>query len=293
MFKRLIFFLFPLLLTAEGEISSVQEFYSYITYAFQNQKWEEVKENCDVLLGYYCSTPFAKDACYYQGVAYYYLEDYETANEKLSDYLKDTNIPKFLQEAMYYKYLIAEAFRNGGKKHLLPWQWAPKWLSAREDAAAIYEEIISTMPYHDLGAKALFGKAKIQAYFDDFRPAVETLQLLIRRFPTHELAIESFIEINQIYLTQCQVKSLDPSLLDLAEINLRKFHEAFPGEERWEEAKRALYEMEEVFAGGLLETGEFYRRTKKKKAAEIYFSKVISKFPESKAAESAKRYLGS
>ena len=114
---------------------------------------------------------------------------------------------------------------------------------------------------------------------------------MIRRFPKHELAIESYLKIGQVYLDQCKCEHLNPDLLDSAELNLRKFELAFPSETRLSEARETFYEMQEVFAMSLFETGDFFQRTKKKGAAIIYYSKVVSKFPQSNAAKVAKDRL--
>ena len=274
----------------EGSPLSVQEYYGYVTSAYQNQDWQTLIDTCRIVLFYFKDTPFAQDSQYYLGVGYFYLGDYDFANQELSTYLKEGSSPKFFEDAIYHKYLIAEKFRDGAKKHLMNWEKAPQWLPAKEDAIKIYDEVINTLPYHDLSAKSLFGKARIQTEFEEFRPSIETLQLLIRRFPKHELAVESFLEIGRIYLQQCKTLSLDPDVLDSCEVNLKKFCHAFPGEERWEEAKSTLDELKELFASNLFDTGKFYERTHKKQAALIYYSKVISKFPDSKsAAKSRKR----
>lgn len=298
MLKRIFpVFLFAFLSLAKiaplqgAEIASAQEYYGMITSSYQSQKWDDLVLNCKILLENFRETPFAKDAEYYLAVGYFYLNDYDLANRRLSDYLKDSASPKFFEESLYYKFQIAEKFREGAKKHIIKWEKSPQWLPAREDALKIYDEVINTLPYHELAAKAMFGKAKIHAYFEEFRQGIETLQVLIRRFPGHELSAESYLEIGRIYLQQCKAQSLDPDLLDSVEVNLRKFRKAFPGEERWPEAEKTLNDMKEVFAESLYETARFYERTKKPGAAIIYYSKVVSKFPETKSAEKSSKRL--
>ena len=126
---------------------------------------------------------------------------------------------------------------------------------------------------------------------EDFKDSIETYQTLIRRFPKHELAAAAYLEVNQTYLQQCQVEHLDLDLLDLAEMNLRKFQLAFPREPRLEEAEMALLSMRELYAANLLETGRYYEKVKKIPASVIYYQKVVSKYPHSEAAEKARKYL--
>ena len=99
------------------------------------------------------------------------------------------------------------------------------------------------------------------------------------------------MEINKIYLDQSRNTSLDLDILDMAEVNLRKFKLAFPRDPRISEAETLFAETEELFAQNLLETGLFFERTKKVPASVIYFNKVIAKYPATKAAEKAREKL--
>jgi len=274
-----------------AEEISVQEIYSNAMKAFQKNQWTELVVHCQKVTKHYSDTSFASDALYYMSVGYFQMEDYDMANRKFSEYLKLPGTPKYFEEAIQYKFSIAEKFRLGAKKHIFQWSRMPKWLPAKEDALKIYDEVLTTFPYHDLAAKSLYGKGVILKDFDEFRESVETFQILIRRFPKHELAIESFLEIGKVYLNQVRYEHLNPGLLDSAELNLRKFELAFPSEVRLEEARETLNEMREVFAMSLFETGDFFERTKKKGAAVIYYSKVVSKFPHSDAAKRAQDRL--
>ena len=167
----------------------------------------------------------------------------------------------------------------------------PAIVPAYEDALEIYDEVLTTLPHHEIAVRAFLGKAEIQAYLGDFQPSIETLQVLIRRFPKHDLAAESYLRINQTYLKQCTEESLNPDLLDLAEVNLRKFRLAFPRELRLAEAQGAFVKMQELFAENLLETGRFFLKRDHDDAGIIYFSKVIAKYPNSKAAVIARETL--
>jgi tetratricopeptide (TPR) repeat protein len=59
----------------------------------------------------------------------------------------------------------------------------PKWIPALEDALSIYDEVIMALPHHELGAKALYGKARLLFKDEDYKASIETYQALIRRFP--------------------------------------------------------------------------------------------------------------
>lgn len=274
-------------LTWEETGPSAQEFNSSLQIALENQNWWSVIDYANILSYHFPNSPFAQDIPYTIAEAYFNLNELSIANNYFNIYLENPVSTDKFEQAIAYKFAIAERFANGEKKSLFDSHKAPKWLSGKEDALTIYDEVIATLPYGDFAARSLMGKAKIQAEFEDYKPSLETLDTLIRRFPKHELAPFAYLEKIHVYLLQCQGKSLDPDLLDLADVTLRKFKLVFPREEKIQEAELLIKKMEEAFAQNLLQTGAFFQKTSKEEAAKIYYRKVISQFPNSQAAENA------
>lgn len=290
-------FIFSLAALEEQELfwgdegPSVLEFNGFLQEAIKDGDWWAAIDYAEVISYHFPQSPFAQETAFLIGEAYYNLGQLELANERFTVYLNHSASPKHFEEAIHYKFNIAESFRNGVKKPLFGSHKLPKIVSGEEDALQIYDEVISGLPHDDIAAKALLGKAEIQSRFEDYKPSLETLDLLIRRFPKHDLAAQGFVEKSHTYLTQCRDRSLDPALLDLADVNLRKFRLAFPREARIAEAEHDFAEMQEIFAEHLMETGRFFQKTKKVPASIIYYSKVLSSYPDTKAAVEAKAKL--
>ena len=277
--------------TNEVATLSVQEHYSLAMQAYQKEKWDELAKQTTIIIKNFSGTSFASEAQFYLGIANFHLGDYDVANEEFSEYLKIQVTPKHFEEAIQYKFKIAEKFKNGSRKHILGWGKMPKWLPAKEDAIAIYDEVITALPHEDLAAEALFSKAFLLCAQEEYESSIETYQTLIRRFSKKSLAAESYIGIAKVYLTQCEKEFASRDFLDLAEINLIKFKLDFPGEERVSVAEQMHLQMKEIYASSLYETGKFYERTKKIPAALIYFNKVLTHFPETKIAAHVKKRL--
>lgn len=281
-----------LIKSEEVATMSVQEHYSAAMDAYQKQNWDEVVHQSLIVIKNFASSPFAQEAYFYLGVGYFHIEEFEYANRFLTTYLKKQATPKFFEEAIQFKFKIAEKYHRGAKKHILGWETMPKWVPAREEAIAIYDEVITALPHHELAAHALFGKAKLLLKEEEYKSSIETYQTLIRRFQKHPLAAESYIGIAQVYLVQAQSEYPDQDYLDLAEINMRKFRHDFPGEEKLAVAEKMLLDMKEVFAGDLYQTGRFYERTSKPHAAYIYYTRITAKYPETKVSQLAAKRLG-
>lgn len=287
----------PLMALEEEDLSwentgpSAQEFNGYLHQAMLDKDWWSVVDYATVLSYHFPTSPFSQDAAFYIGEAYLNLGHPFNANDYFTAYLNTPNTLRRFEDAIAYKFGIAERFRNGEKKPLFDSHKAPKWLSAKEDAIEIYDEVIATVPHGAFAAKSLLGKAQIQAELEDYKPSLETLDLLIRRFPKHELAAEAYLEKVHVYYMQCQGKSLDPDLLDLAKVTFQKFRLAFPREPRLNNAEEYIQKTKEAFAQNLLNTGTFFQKTKKAPAAKIYYKKVLSQYPETSAAIAAQEKL--
>ncbi len=271
---------------------SVQEVHSSMQKALAEGNWWAVIDCANIISYNFPTTPFAQEISYILGEAYYRLNLLEEANECFTAYLNHVRSPKHFEEAIEYKFNIAEHFASGTKKRLFSSPKMPAWVDAKEDSIPIFDEVIAAMPHSDFATKSLLAKARVQALFEDFKPSIETLDLLIRRFPKNELAAEAFLEKEKIFWMQCQGKNLDPDILDMAEVNLRKFRLAFPREGRLKEGEKIYSDMQEIFARNLFDTGYFFEKTKKIPASLIYYKKVIAKYPKTEAAVEAVEKLG-
>lgn len=233
----------------------------------------------------------AEDAFYFQAVCQYNLMDYDIANKLLSDYLNQKLRLRYFEDALNYKLAIADKFKEGARKHLFESEKMPKWSSAREDALAIYDELTTMVPNHDVAAKAFLGKATLQQRIGEGKDAIETFKSLIKRFPKHPHASDAYLALGEIYFAQSHTEFLDPDLLELSRLNLQRFKKAFPRDPKLEKAKEYLTDLEEMHAKKLYETGLFYERTKKPKASVIYYVTAIEKFPDSHASTLCKKRL--
>ena len=270
---------------------SAQEHYSMILEAYRNGEWKELIHQANIVIKNFEDSPFYQEAFFYLGTGYFHTKEYDLANTELSGYLKKQSSLQHFREAIELKFQIAEHFREGGKRHLMGWKAMPKWMPAQEEAMNLYEEVISALPTDDLAVRSLYGRGALLVLQEEFEGAIETYQTLIRKFPKHPITPEAYIQIGKTYLTQCQVKFKDSDFLDLAEINLKKFQEDFPNDERVVLAKNTLSEMQELYAENFYEIGQFFERTKKPQAAVIYYAKIIKNYPETKTADSSKKRL--
>lgn len=281
----------PFQLIAKRKDVYVQDHYQVVTKAMQEKEWNVLINNGKIILKKFSLSPYASEIKYFLGISHFEKGELEKANNYFSTYLEDEMTPKYFEEAIEYKFQIAKKYEEGARMHLFGWKRLPKWIPAKEEAIELFDEVITTLPRSEIAAESLYRKASLLFALDQFKESTDTYQILIRRFPKHHLAIESYLNIGAIYVKKCKKEFPDPTFLDLAQINYRKFRNHFPGEERISVAEKQLVEIEDELALELFEIGEFYERTKKAKAACIYYKNITDKFPNAKVAKTSRKKL--
>ena len=271
---------------------SLEEHYAQGIAAAESHDWKEAALQFNIVCVNFPNTSYGQESCYHLGVALFYMSELDVSNDAFSKYLKVQNNPKYFQNAIEYKFNIAERFRRGALKRFFGTRQLPKWLSGKTLALEIYDEVICAVPSHEIAAQALFSKASLLWETGNFRECIDSYQLLVKRFPKHELAPQSFAEMIKVYLNQSEYEFQNPDILAFAEIALRNFIYKFPRDERICEAEQNVLRIKEIYAKGFYETGKFYERINKPRASIIYYQNAIHQFPETAVAERCRQRLG-
>lgn len=263
---------------------SLEEHYNIGVEAMNEHNWHVAARQFAIAAANFPLSPYGQLASFYQGVANYNLGEYDLADQAFSEYLEGKSNPELFDVAMEFKYSIAERFRLGARRRLLGTKQLPKWASAESYAVRIYEEIIAAIPSSELAVQSLFSKGLLQWSERQYSDAVDCFQMIIRRFPRHELAPECYIMINCVYLDQAKWEVQNSDLLAFAEINARRFAQAFPREDRIIEVEAGVLAIKEVYAKGLYDTGIFYEKVGYPRAAILYYRTAIIQFPDTEIA---------
>ena len=215
---------------------SVEEHFTRGLEALDARNWKEASKQFEIVTYNFPNTQYGQEGNFYLGVAWFHLEEFDFANEAFSNYLKVKSNPQFFKQAIEYKYAIAEMFKDGAKRRFFGTKQLPKWASGTTMAVTIYDEVIAAMPSNEIAAQALFSKGCMLWNMKEYRNSIDSFQMLIKRFPKHELAPESYLLITKVYLDQCRLEFQNPDILAFAQINVRRFKHDSPKEERLAEA---------------------------------------------------------
>lgn len=249
-------------------------------YHYNRQEWRRASTEFEKVIYFFSDSDEAADAAYYLAICYFEMKEYDFANTEFSNYLKASNQPAFFEDAVQFKFCIAEHFKLGKKRRYFKIRYCPKWATDKELALTIYDEVVAALPNHELAVRALYSKADLLKKMEEYRDCVETYQTLIRRFPKNEIVPACYINIAEAFYLQSRYEFQNPDLLALAELNARKFQEDFPRDERVAIAEDYVKRIKELYAKGLCDLGLFYERMKQPAAAAIYYQSAIEEFPD-------------
>ena len=269
----------------------VEEHYRLGAEALDKKDWKESCEQFRIIAFNFPDTLQGQNANYYYGLSEYFLEEYDAANEAFTEYLKGQNNPQFFEETMQYKYTIACKLKDGAKIRMFGSRHCPRWASGKELAIDIFDEVITALPCHDLAVQAHYYKGELMHGLRLYRDSVDVYFQLIRRFPKHELAPQSYLRITEVYLDQCLREFQNPDIIALADLCVRRFKIDFPRSDLLDQAEKNFVEIKEVYAQGLYETGQLYERKKQPRASVIYYQSAISQFPETTIAALCRKRL--
>lgn len=256
-----------------------------------DKKYDEALRDFLVILHHFSDTTFYADALFHSGVCYYYMGHLDIADRQFTHYLNQKGTLKHFEKVFNYKFEIAEQYRNGKKKHPFGIATLPRMAPAKNDAIALYDEIIATLPGRTIAAQALFGKGLLLRKKRERKESIEVFQMLTRRFPKHALAADAYEQIAQIYVDSVKKETQNPDFLSLAKLNFQNFEKSFPSDDRVAVLEGYMQEMKEIYAGSLFETGRFYEKKKKPLAAKIYYKETIQRYPDTEAAAKSQRRL--
>ncbi len=257
----------------------------------KEKKYDEAARDFLIVIQHYPDTIFFTDALFQTAACYMELGHFDIADEYLAVYLNQKGTLKYFEKAFEYKFIIAERFRGGMRRHPYGIAAIPRIASGKSYAIELYDEISATLPSKEIAVKALYSKGLLLWKMKERKESIEVFQTITRRFPKHQLAADSFVRISELFLDNVKLDAQNPDFLSHGQINLQNFEKAFPSEERLAAVEKNLQAMRELYASALFETGRFYERKHKARAAAIYYRDTIVRYPTTLAAAESKLKL--
>ena len=275
-------FIRALLLLPFALFATEEEDFTNLKNQFQAKNWNLVVSLCSKITKAYPESIFSKDVYFFKGAAYFHVDDPDLSNQMLTKFLEKEGGSSYFEEALGYKYFIAEKFENGYYGHLFGVSALPRLESMWESAYQLYDEVILTIPRSEIAAKALFRKASMYCTDEKFDESIETFNTLIRKFARNSLSQKAYIEIARVYKKQIKTLYLDPKCLDFALINQKRFDLDYPSSKFKQEMEEEVLSIIDLFAEDIYKSALYFDKKNQKESAIIYYKSLISKYPQSR-----------
>jgi outer membrane protein assembly factor BamD len=135
--------------------------------------------------------------------------------------------------------------------------------------------------------QALFNLAQAHMARREFVSAATQYQRLATDFPTHPLAVEARMGSCDAYVRLSPRPQLDQEYTRAALGHCESVAVGYPGTPQGEAAAAHVAEMRERLAEKIFANGAFYQRRRALDAAVIYFTDVVTRYPETSFAPRA------
>lgn len=275
-------FTIPLLIFATEE-----ESFTDLQANFQNKNWNKIITSSPLVLKEYPESIFSKDVLFFTAVAYFHIDDPGVSNDYLTKFLEKDGSSRYFEEALKYKYFIAEKFENGYYGHLWGVQALPRIESMWQEAYLLYDEVITTLPRSDVAAKALFRKSCMYLKDDKFEDSIEGFSSVIRRFSNNALAQDAYVQIMKVYKQQIKVQYLDPKCYEFALLNKKRFELAYPSSPLKVQMEEEELDIIDLYAEDIYKSALYFDKKKKIESAKMYLQSLVAKYPKSRYASLA------
>lgn len=264
--------------------ASEQNTFEEVKSLSQQKKWNQVIDVATTMEKNYSESLFLKEVYFFLGKAYFHDGDSDLANRYFTKFLESDGASIYFEEAISYKYFIAEKFENGHYGHLFGVKVLPRLEPMWEVAYQLYDEVMYTLPRHEVAAKAMFNKARMLAYDTSFDEANDTLTNLIRRFPKNILAQKAYVQIVKNYNAKVCYEYLDPRAYEFAMINQKKFANSYPSSTLRKEMDEQVLAITDLFAEDVYKSAMYFDKKDNKESALMYYRSLLQKYPKSKFA---------
>lgn len=180
-------------------------------------------------------------------------------------------------------YSIATAYLQGQKRKILK-VWP---ISAYDNGEALMRDVADRAGNSPLGLRSLTTLAEAQEKKKELMEAYFTWQEIAARWPTGETRQTATLRMAQTLHASYDGPQYDAAVLDSAQTYFEDYLHQFPDAAAEIEIPQTLKMIKEQLAYKEYETGFYYERTGNPEAANLYYKKVTTQWPNSKAAKMA------
>lgn len=228
------------------------------------------------LVKQYAGSEYAPESHFILGQLYEQQGDLDKAFKHYQSIMENYPQSPRISEALEREGEIAEKILSKKSLKLL------EILKADDYRVAKLEQVIENDPYGEATADRQLKLALFYADIKEYEKAEEVLQKIVDTFPGTDSSRRAGYQLIRIHYAAIPATSMDTGLYRALKAEIDEFLTQYPGSPEAREVLALKNSLDETEAGKLYQLASFYERTGKKKAARIYYEKIIQKYPQTK-----------
>ena len=258
--------------TPEAQYAWADEYVAKKDYSVAIRKLEQ-------LIEVFPASPYAAKARYHIGEIYQMAGEKEKAFQSYQKVLDNYPSSDLVTTAVSKQFVIGGQFANkkqGG------------WFSfLRSDPADLLTRTVTAAPYAAEAEKALYDLGNYHFREKHFQEAIDTFDRLVQDYPESQYGPAAELKAGEANFKIYRKQKNNEDLLLNTSTRLASFLARYPDNKDKNKAQKLYSQTREFLAGKVMEVAQFYEKNKNRKAAKIYFKKVVNDYPETEAAKKA------
>jgi outer membrane protein assembly factor BamD len=210
--------------------------------------------------------------------------DYDKAFDAYNTYLTKYPQGEDFDSVVDAMFKIGKLFLEGQKRKVMG---VPVGASMQR-ARVMFESIVKNAPFSKLAPLAQFNAGQALEKEGDYPKAIEAYQLVYTKYPNDPVAADALYQVGYVRAREAKEGSYDPATNKKAREAFEDFLARYPNSEKSAQARENITSLEGGINKNTLEIAKFYDKTKKFKAAVIYYNDVIKGQPGTPEADYAK-----
>lgn len=220
-------------------------------------------------------------------------ESLEARNYYYKAYLEYQKLLDRYPEAVDFSEILLRQFDIGcrlfeGERQRV---WKFRGFADVEKAAEIFEGIVRNGPYSDIAPRAQFGVGATWQKRKAWLEAADAYQKVADNYPDAEIAAEARYRLGICYYELSSGAHYDQDATRKSIDAFAAFLARHPDHPLAPSARQYTSELWERQAEGVYNTAAFYESRRDRKAAAIYYRKVLADYPETRWARQAEEAL--
>lgn len=210
--------------------------------------------------------------------------EYDDAYKAYDAYLAKYPKGDDFDAAVESMFKIAKLYLEGEKQKV----FGIKIASSMKRAQEMFEGIVKRAPFSRFAPPAQFNVGHALEKQGSFDGALAAYAVLVTRYPNDAIADDAQYQIGYVRLKQYREGSYDQAGAAKAREAFDDFISRYPDSEKVPQARENMKLLEGGATRSRLDVAKFYDKTKKYRAAVIYYNDVIKNSPDTDDANFAK-----